>query len=84
MSAFGAMAMEPVHLKVQAHAELGFPRQLKQPWQTSPNPTFGGSGGYDELFFMEQRTKISAVARNVGEQCGRGRQSGRAEGWTTP
>jgi hypothetical protein len=38
--------MDPADLEARAHAELGFSRQLEQPWQVAPHPSLGGSSGY--------------------------------------
>ena len=42
MPALGAT--DPADLEAKAHVELGFSRQLEQPWQVAPHPFLSGTG----------------------------------------
>jgi len=56
----GLGATDPTDLEAQAHAELGFSRQLKQPRRISPYPGFGGSSGYPVWYREHQLQRINA------------------------
>ncbi len=58
MPALGAT--DPANLEAKACAELGFSRQLEQPWQVAPHPSLGGSSGYPVWHHEEQLEKWDA------------------------
>ncbi len=58
MPALGAT--DPADLEARACAELGFSRQLKQPWQVAPHPSLGGSSGYSVWHREEQLERWDA------------------------
>jgi hypothetical protein len=61
LSAMPALgATDPADLEAQACAELGFSRQLKQPWQVAPHPSLGGSSGYPVWHHEEQLERWDA------------------------
>jgi hypothetical protein len=58
MPALGAS--DPADLEARACAELGFSRQLEQPWQVTPHPSLGGSSGYPVWHCEEQLERWDA------------------------
>ncbi len=59
MPALGAT--NPADLEARARAELGFFRQLEQPWQVAPHPSLIGSSGYPVWHREEQLERWDAV-----------------------
>jgi hypothetical protein len=57
MPALGAT--DPTDLEARACAELGFSRQLEQPWQVAPHPSLGGTD-YPVWYREEQLEKWNA------------------------
>jgi hypothetical protein len=58
MPALGAT--DPADLEAKARAELGFSRQLEQPWRVAPHPFLGGSSGYLVWHHEEQLERWNA------------------------
>ncbi len=58
MPALGAM--DPADLEARVRVELGFSRQLEQPWQVAPHPSLGGSSGYPVWHCEEQLERWDA------------------------
>jgi hypothetical protein len=55
MPALGAT--DPADLEAKACKELGFSRQLEQPWRVAPHPSLGGSSGYP-VWHREEQLEI--------------------------
>jgi hypothetical protein len=51
---------DPADLEAWTRAELGFSRQLEQPWQVAPHPSLGGSSGYPIWHREEQLERWNA------------------------
>jgi hypothetical protein len=58
MPALGAT--DPADLEARACEELGFSRQLEQPWRVAPHPSLGGSSGYPVWHREEQLERWDA------------------------